>query len=112
MSKVSRDYQSISAEKQLQRQSKIPQEWIIPRCYHDFNNLMDIPLRCGVLSDVECSITTDLDATALLQRLKSGELSAEQVTVAFCKRAAVAHQLVRNWVLPLSRFRRAGSLIF
>ena len=53
------------------------------------------------LNALECDITSNFDATALLQKLREGEWSAEQVTVAFCKRAAIAHQLVR---LPRSSF--------
>lgn len=95
MTEVLKDYQTISAEKRLQRQSKIPKEWLLPKSYHGATNFIDVPLTCGVLSDAECNITSNFDATALLEKLKSGEWSAEQVTVAFCKRAAIAHQLVR-----------------
>lgn len=35
-----------------------------------------------------------IDATALLEQIQRGQWTAEEVTVAFCKRAAVAHQLV------------------
>jgi amidase len=93
------NYQTISAEKKLQQQGKIPKEWLLPESYHGAINLMDVPLTCGVLSDLEYKITSDFDATALLEKLNTGEWSAEQITVAFCKRAAIAHQLVR--VLPL-----------
>ena len=96
MSEVPKDYRSISAEKKLQRQSKIPKEWLLPESYHGATNFMDIPLICGILNDVERDITSNFDATALLEKLKGGEWSAEQVTVAFCKRAAIAHQLVRT----------------
>ena len=95
MSEVLKDYQTISAKKRLQRQSKIPKEWLLPEGHHGATNVMDVPLTCGLLSDVECDITSNFDATALLEKLKGGEWSAEQVTVAFCKRAAIAHQLVR-----------------
>jgi amidase len=95
MSKVFKDYRTISAEKKLQRQSKIPREWLLSQNYHEAANFMDVPLTCGILSDLECNITSTFDATALLEKLKDGTLSAEQVTVAFCKRAAIAHQLVR-----------------
>ena len=95
MPEVPRDYQTISAEKKLQRQSKIPKEWLIPlEAYQEFTNFMHVPVTCGILSDVECKITSDFDATALLEKLKDGVWSAEQVTVAFCKRAAIAQQLV------------------
>ena len=58
---------------------------------------MDVPLTCGLLNETEARITSDYDATALLEELKAGVWSVEQVTVAFCKRAAIAHQLVRSF---------------
>ncbi|EMR64716.1 putative general amidase-b protein [Eutypa lata UCREL1] len=54
---------------------------------------MDVPLTCGLLNETESRITSDYDATALLEKLKAGVWSAEQATMAFCKRAAIAHQL-------------------
>lgn len=88
------DYRTISASKRVQRQSKIPKEWLLTETYHDTTDFMDVPSECGILDDVECKITSDYDATAILEKLQAGEWSAEQVTVAFCKRAAIAHQLV------------------
>ncbi|PSN62190.1 amidase [Corynespora cassiicola Philippines] len=88
-----KDYRIIAAEKKAERQSKIPKEWLLSQSYDGLANLVDIPLTCGILSDVECNITSNFDATALLEKLKSGEWSSEQVTIAFCKRAAIAHQL-------------------
>ncbi|EXJ73118.1 uncharacterized protein A1O5_04267 [Cladophialophora psammophila CBS 110553] len=94
MSKVYRDYKIVAAEKQLERQSKIPKEWLLPSDqYLGATNVMPMPPTCGILSDIECQITSDYDATALLEKLKDGVWSAEQVTVAFCKRAAIAQQL-------------------
>ncbi|KAK7984278.1 hypothetical protein PG989_011680 [Apiospora arundinis] len=90
-----RNYQVIAAEKVAQRSSKIPKDWLIsPDSSKDATNLLHIPTTCGVLSDVEYNITSNYDATALLEKLRAGEFSAEQVTRAFCKRAAVAQQLV------------------
>jgi amidase len=95
MSNTLKDYQIISAEKKLQRQSKIPKEWLLPsEQYHGTTNFMEVPTTCGLLSPLECNITSEFDATALLEKLKDGVWSAEQVTVAFCKRAAIAQQLV------------------
>jgi amidase len=55
---------------------------------------MEVPVTCGVLSEIECDITSNYDATALLEKLRVGFWTVEQVTVAFCKRAAIAQQLV------------------
>ncbi|KAF2711029.1 amidase [Pleomassaria siparia CBS 279.74] len=89
------DYQSIGAQKRAQRSNKIPKEWLVaPETFRDATNVLQVPVTCGVLSDVECDITSDHDATALVEKLKAGVWSAEQVSVAFCKRAAIAQQLV------------------
>ncbi|KAF1995128.1 amidase [Amniculicola lignicola CBS 123094] len=89
------DYRSIAAEKRLQRSNKIPKEWLIaPETFHEATNVLKVPFTCGVLTDVEYRITSDHDATAVLEKLKAGIWSAEQVTVAFCKRAAISQQLV------------------
>jgi amidase len=93
------DYQIIAAEKRLQRSNRIPRDWLIPSKLRHATNLLEVPITCGILSDIECEITSKYDATALLEKLKLGIWSAEQVTVAFCKRAAIAQQLV-SWPNP------------
>ncbi|KAI0411278.1 putative fatty-acid amide hydrolase [Xylaria grammica] len=70
-----KDYEIVAADKLSRQRSKIPEAWLI------------------ILSDVECEITSDYGATDLLGKLKDGVYSVELVIVAFCKRAAIAHQL-------------------
>ncbi|KAI0534154.1 putative fatty-acid amide hydrolase [Xylaria digitata] len=95
MSSTPKDYRIIVADKVSQQRSKIPEAWLIsPDVTKNATNFIDVPTACGVLSDVECEITSNYDATALLAKLKTGVFSVEQVTVAFCKRAAIAQQLV------------------
>jgi amidase len=48
-----------------------------------------------LLSPEECHITGS-SSQALVDSIREGEFSAEQVTRAFYKRAAIAHQLVRT----------------
>ncbi|KAN0110279.1 putative fatty-acid amide hydrolase [Hyaloscypha variabilis] len=87
-------YHAIAAEKRAQQWGKIPKNWRIPtERFHNATNVMDIPLTCGLLNETESIITSNYDATALLEKLKAGVWSVEQVTVAFCKRAAIAQQL-------------------
>ncbi|KAF9243168.1 amidase signature domain-containing protein [Melanogaster broomeanus] len=47
---------------------------------------------CGLLTQEELAITK-LDATAVLARIASGQLTAVETVTAFGKRAAIAHQL-------------------
>jgi amidase len=49
----------------------------------------------GILSPREIEITTSRDATTILEKIHKRAWSAEEVTTAFCKRAAMAHQMVR-----------------
>ncbi|KAI4596870.1 hypothetical protein KJ359_005215 [Pestalotiopsis sp. 9143b] len=94
MPSTTRNYQVIAAEKKAQQWDKILKDWrLSTNEFPDGANLMDVPTTCGVLSDIEIKITSDYDATALLEKLKAGVWSVEQVTLAFCKRAAIAHQL-------------------
>jgi amidase len=45
------------------------------------------------LNDGELKITGN-DRVPLLSKVKSGQYTALQATMAFCKRAAIAHQIV------------------
>lgn len=96
---IMKDYRTLAAEKQLQRSNKIPKHWLVPsNVLQHAINLLEVPGTCGLLSEIECKITSKYDATAVLEKLRSGTWSAEQVTVAFCKRAAIAQQLVSHHV--------------
>lgn len=84
-------WQSIAARKQKERDSRIPPAWRLhgsPDC-----SLLDIPRQSGILTDLELRITEQYDATGLLAELAKGTLKSEQVVQAFCKRAAIAHQV-------------------
>lgn len=87
-------WQGIAARKQQERASRIPREWTLrepPFSYAP--NAIDIPRRCGLLTEHELSITEKHDATSLLAELSKGNLKSEQVVTAFCKRAAIAQQV-------------------
>ncbi|CAG8001328.1 unnamed protein product [Penicillium salamii] len=58
------------------------------------SNVLNIPTECGKLSAEELSIINST-ASDLVEKLSRGELKAVDVTIAFCKRTTVAHQLVR-----------------
>ncbi|KAL4804161.1 amidase signature domain-containing protein [Aspergillus unguis] len=77
--------------------AKIPEEWrlsseLLERA-ESLDNILDIPRQSEILTEREINITETTDATELVSRLLSGELSAYEVAVAFCKRAAIAQQL-------------------
>jgi hypothetical protein len=56
-------------------------------------NVTDFPRKSGILSEKEL-IITGMSATALVAAMGEGKLSAEEVVVAFLKRAVIGHQLV------------------
>ncbi|KAF7115465.1 hypothetical protein CNMCM5793_002423 [Aspergillus hiratsukae] len=91
------DWQQKAQLKQSEAASKIPPEWRLSsdilNAISSESNVLDIPAKCGILSAREIDITEKYDATDLLQKLASGELTAVEVTTAFCKRAAIAQQL-------------------
>jgi amidase len=88
------------AEKRKQLQRQIPGEWKLSSTFISSlpqnGHLVeaDIPRRSGILSEEELDITEHYSAGQLLQKLAWGGVSSVQVTTAFCKRAAIAQQLV------------------
>lgn len=74
----------------------VPLEWKIPKDKlpgDDVLDVTDVPAKCGLLSQQELDITESY-ATDIVAKIAKGEWTAEDVTRAFCKRAAIAHQLV------------------
>jgi amidase len=91
------NWETIAKAKQAERLSKIPKGWIVPEAlYKGQQNVTEIPTTCGILSKIDTHITSDFDATALLEQLRLGKFTSEEVVTAFCKRAAIAQQLVHS----------------
>lgn len=83
-----------AADKRNRINDSIPQEWKIQTLPTD-DSVFEFPKKSGILSDQELAIT-ESSASDLVKKLAQGELKAVDVTVAFCKRAALAHQLVSS----------------
>jgi amidase len=58
--------------------------------------------KSGLLTDKEMEITERYDVRSLLKEMETGRMSALEVTQAFCKRAALAQQLVSKTNKSLS----------
>lgn len=88
------DWQKAAAERRAQ--IVYPDEWKLDQAIIDSltptSCVLDIPKNCGILAAKEIQIT-EIDASVLLDRLSLGEYTSCEVTLAFCKRAAIAHQL-------------------
>ena len=81
------------AQKRADQHSLIPLEWRldpIPSIESEPNALL---LLHKLLSQRELALTEETDIGVLLRKLSSGELSSLELTRAFAKRAALAHQL-------------------
>ncbi|KAH7009502.1 amidase signature domain-containing protein [Ilyonectria destructans] len=94
------DWQELIREKRAFRESQIPAEWRLDKKVtsqaHRDNPIsaFDLLHQTNLLTQQEREITGKYDATALLRKLASGTLSSLEVTTAFCKRAAIAQQLI------------------
>lgn len=93
---------SAHASKQL---SSIPSDWILDGAkLREISGAgtsreghlveLDAARKSGLLSEEEITITQDFSATSILEHIRDQKFSAEEVTLAFCKRAALAQQLV------------------
>lgn len=100
---VQPDWQDIVTSKRAERDALIPKGWKLDRdtvqAYSKhpidiFSSPLDPRVVPGIMSERELSLTSpSRDATALLDELRKGDISCEEMTRAFCKRAAIAHQL-------------------
>ena len=90
-------WRDIAAEAQARLRRSIPEEWQIAEDRLPPDSRLDVtgfPSECGILSQHELNMTEQL-AVDIVENLAAGEWTSEEVTLAFCKRAAIAHQLVR-----------------
>jgi hypothetical protein len=93
-------WQEIGLQKRALRDSLIPDAWKIEKKeYPSGSSVLGIPETCGILSAKEIEITSKYDAVDIANLIKDGKYTAEAVTTAFCKRAAIAQQLVRKFLL-------------
>ncbi|KAK9332148.1 amidase signature domain-containing protein [Lipomyces starkeyi] len=86
-------YIAISAAKKKALIDAIPTDWRV-EIPSDLDNLTKFAECCGVLTDKEVEITSNYDAVGLLEQVHKGVYTSLEVTIAFCKRAALAHQAI------------------
>ncbi|KAJ5974609.1 Amidase [Penicillium waksmanii] len=94
------NWKALVQKKQAEVSAQIPSSWRLAAEYTDIsetasNNVIDIPRRCGILTPKQLDITENHDATSLLEKIHQQQLSAYEVTEAFCIRAAIAQQVTR-----------------
>lgn len=84
-----------AAAKREQVYNQIPPAWRLPEPLPTPKNTYSYLQTSGLLSPAELAITETTSARVLLNKLATKQLSAVAVTTAFCKRAALAQQLIR-----------------
>lgn len=87
------NWEKVAAGKCAARDALIPKSWLISD--PGGRNVQSVAETCGVLSPEELQIT-DTEAPELVKKMVAKELTSEQVVTAFCKRAAIAQQLVSS----------------
>ncbi|KAG4220277.1 hypothetical protein PC116_g31244, partial [Phytophthora cactorum] len=92
-----KSWQEFQAAKKAEQDSRIPAEWklkpedIPPE---DTVDLRPFANSYEILTPAELAITSEnYDATSLAAAIASGKFTALEVVTAFCKRAAIGHQL-------------------
>ena len=98
---VSAIWQELIEKKRADRETRIPKDWRLPEAIsskvspESRLSAFDLLRESALLTPEEIEITEKYDATTLLKLMAASKISCYDVTRAFCKRAAIAHQLVR-----------------
>ena len=92
----SQSWEEKAANKRQALYNLIPQEWRLSKAIIDNppKNSTTVPSQCGILSNLDLEITEIDNIEELARHIADGKYSSVQVTEAYCKRAAIAHQLV------------------
>lgn len=94
------DWQELIQRKKAARDALIPEELRLPTTItskvspESSHSAFDLLNEAALLTDREIDITENNTATSLIAKIALGELSSYEVAAAFCKRAALVHQLV------------------
>lgn len=86
-------YQERAAEKRANQLALIPPEWRLTPVPSVESHPEALTYIRSILTPAELALTEETDIRVLLRKLASAELSSLELTRAFAKRAALAHQL-------------------
>ncbi|KAF4449511.1 hypothetical protein F53441_7247 [Fusarium austroafricanum] len=98
------NWKTIAALHREKQREAVPADWLLSeKQLQGLRNTVDVDgsrlietkaaQRSGLLSEKEVAITERFTAAELLGKLHRQEITSEEVTVAFCKRASLAQQL-------------------
>lgn len=94
MGSIGPSWQDVAAKRRNDINRKIPPSWLLSAEMVKNHTPIHLPRQSRLLSPDELHVT-ELSAVALLAAIRNRKYSSVQVTRAFCKRAAIAHQVVR-----------------
>lgn len=112
------NWQDAAAGARQKIENSIPSSWRLPESLAKLateGSLRpedDRVLTCGILETKDIEITNITAVDGLLQALRDGKYTSVEVTSAFCKRAAIAHQCLSclTSFFPEEAIKRAGEL--
>jgi len=88
------DWKEVAARRRHEILNKIPVEYRVSQALLKPTNLSNLVQTCGILTTRELGMVNST-AIKLLESIHSKRFTAVEVTTAFCKSAAIAHQAVR-----------------
>ena len=95
---VKPSWESVAAKVRARIDNAIPPSYLVdplllPKTLNE--PILDLPAKSGILTAREVEIT-ELNAYELVPKLADQTYTSVEVTLAFCKRAAIAHQVVSS----------------
>lgn len=78
-----------------QQHASIPPAWRLKSIPPDFRDSRHVIDLSGLLTPKELDITSTVGVGKILRKYEEGDWSVEEVVTAYCKRAAIAHQLIK-----------------
>lgn len=94
MGSIKPDWRDVAAQRRHEIDTKIPGEWLVPKHLLETENAMSLSRVSGILTPWELEVT-EMGAVDILAEIRGRRFKSVDVTRAFCKRAAIAHQAVR-----------------
>lgn len=93
MGSMKPDWRDVAAKRRHEIERKIPQEWLVSKNLLETQPAMKLPYISGILTPWEQQVT-EMRAVDILAGIRGRTFTSVEVTRAFCKRAAIAHQAV------------------
>jgi amidase len=85
-------WRATARERRKTQAELVPPEWRL-KSIPDFTSSIPVIESSGILTPLELEITNTTNASTLSIKIQSRTWTSEQITTAFCKRAAIAQQL-------------------